>query len=363
MDGILAQYPYGLKHDKDQSPDDRALAEDVYEKSGSSLPFVRADWFIATASRPPLYHTILDLPKQARDLERMLKVDVEADFLHDKLARAGFAESGVSSHNRLVDRHTATYGAYWKSYDFSRSEGTGNLFRFPLGPAFADNPFPNQAFEHAGGEIIFNLPNGLQGYLLVDAKGDRIDVGPIDIVGDDDKTSGTAAIVNGLSCMACHRNGMQPFKDTVRDGLAVSGEARAKAQRLFAPKETMDRLLSKDEARFLAAVDQAAGSFLKVGDDRKKAIGDFAEPIGFVARAYLKDLDAADAAAELGLKDPNELSVLIRANARLRQLGLGPLQDGGTIKRSEWDSLERRFLSTFHQAALELELGTPFRAF
>ena len=68
----------------------------------------------------------------------------------------------------------------------SRSEGTGNLFRFPLGPAFADNPFPNQAFEHAGGEIIFNLPNGLQGYLLVDAKGDRIDAGPIDIVGDDD---------------------------------------------------------------------------------------------------------------------------------------------------------------------------------
>jgi len=113
----------------------------------------------------------------------------------------------------------------------------------------------------------------------------------------------------------------------------------------------------------IAAVDQAAGSFLKVGDDKKKAIGDFAEPIGFVARAYLKDLDAADAAAELGLKDPDELSVLIRANARLRQLGLGPLQDGGTIKRSEWDSLERRFLSTFHQAAHELELGTPFRAF
>ena len=361
---ILAAYPYGLKHDKDPAEADRALAADVYERSGTSQPFVRADWFVATASRPPLYHTLLDLPKHAQDLERSLKVDPEADFLNDKLARAGFAKSGISSQNRLVDRHPADYGAYWKSYDFRRSEGTGNLFRFPLGPVFDANPFPNQAFEHAGGEVIFNLPNGLQGYLLVDAKGGRIDAGPTDIVGDDDKTAGTSAVVNGLSCMACHRTGMQPFKDTIRGGLAVAGGARAKAERLFPAREAMDKLLAKDEARFLAAVDQAAGAFLKVGDDASKAIRDFPEPIGAVARGYLKDLDAGDVAAEFGLKDPRELPALIRANPRLRQLGLGPLtEDGGTIKRSEWDSLDGRFLSTFHEAARELELGTPFRAF
>ena len=124
-------------------------------------------------------------------------MDVAADFLGDQLARAGFAGSGVSSQNRLVERHPALYGAYWKSYDFSKNDGTANLFRFPLGPVFAGNPFPDQAFEHAGGEIIFNLPNGLQGYLLVDAKGKRIDAGPIEVVSDALKTSGTAAIVTG----------------------------------------------------------------------------------------------------------------------------------------------------------------------
>ena len=217
----------------------------------AAMPYVRADWFVATASRPPLYHTLLDLPKDARALERLLKVDVEADFLHDKLARAGFATSGVSSQNRLVDRHAALYGAYWKSYDFKRNEGTGNLFRFPLGPVFADNPFSRQAFEHAGGEIIFNLPNGLQGYLLVDAKGNRIDAGPIEVVGDALKTSGTAAIVTGLSCMACHQHGMIPFKDTIREGLAVAGAARDKVERLFPEKAAMDKLLGRDEARFL----------------------------------------------------------------------------------------------------------------
>ena len=360
---ILAQYPYGLKHDKDPAQADRTLAEDVYEKAGTSMPFVRADWFIANASRPPLYHTLLDMPKRAQELERMLKVDVEGDFLQDKLARAGFAKSGISSHNRLVDRHSASHGAYWKSYDFRRSEGTGNLFRFPLGPVFDANPFPNQAFEHAGGEIIFNLPNGMQGYLLVDAKGNRIDAGPTDIVGDDDKTAGTSAVVNGLSCLACHRTGMQPFKDSIRGGLAVAGEARNKVDRLFPTKAAMDKLVARDETRFLTAVDQAAGAFLKAGDDKDKAIRDFPEMIGAVARGYLKDLNADDVAAELAIEDPKTLPALIRSNARLRQLGLGPLFEGGTIKRSEWDSLEGRFLSTFHECARELDLGTPFRAF
>ena len=104
------------------------------DQTGTALPFVRADWFIATASRPPLYTILLDLPRDDRALERQLKVDVAADFLNDKLARAGFAGSGVSSQNRLVERHPALYGAYWKSYDFSKNDGTANLFRYPLGP-------------------------------------------------------------------------------------------------------------------------------------------------------------------------------------------------------------------------------------
>jgi len=32
---------------------------------------------------------------------------------------------------------------------------------FPLGPRFAGNLFDDQAFEQAGGGVIFNLPNGL----------------------------------------------------------------------------------------------------------------------------------------------------------------------------------------------------------
>ena len=140
----------------------------------------------------------------------------------------------------------------------------------------------------------------MQGYLLVDAKGNRIDAGPIEVVGDALKTSGTAAIVTGLSCMACHQRGMIPFKDTIREGLAVAGAARDKVERLFPEKAAMDKLLGRDEARFLKALDEATGPFLKVGDDRDKDIRDFAEPIGAVARAYLKDLGPAEVAGRAG---------------------------------------------------------------
>src|SRR5262249_15929206 len=176
-DEVSKHYPYGLKLDGQRDEQTRSVATEVYRLSGIDLPVLRADWLVATATRPPLYHTILDLPDTDAKLEQLLPVDPTETFLRDKLARAGFAKSGVSSQNRLIERHEAAYGAYWKSFYFKTNYGTGNLFRFPLGPAFKDNPFADQAFVHAGGELIFHLPNGLQGYLLVDAKGKRIDEG------------------------------------------------------------------------------------------------------------------------------------------------------------------------------------------
>src|SRR5262249_9288253 len=158
--------------------------------------------------------------------------------------------------------------------------------------------------EHAGGEIIFNLPNGMQGYLLVDAKGKRIDAGPADVVADSLRTSGTTEVVNGLSCMACHDQGMRKFKDTVRAGLGVAGAAGEKAEGLSRDAPELDGVLARDEAGFLRAVEEAPGPFLNLGGDAAKPIRDFPEPIGTVARAYLKELGAAEVAADLGLADP-----------------------------------------------------------
>jgi serine/threonine-protein kinase len=357
---VMRAYPYGLRYATHSDADLQKLDDDIALMTACELPLVRADWFVATATRPPLYHALLQLPKHAGELERQLGVDVAANFLRNELARAGFAQSGVSGQNRLVERHDARFQAYWKSYDFKADNTRSALPQLPLGPAFPGNPFPNQVFTHDGGELIWHLPNGLQGYLLIDGRGNRIDEGPIAVVGDALKTSGTNAIVTGVSCMACHKHGMIPFKDQVRDGTAVQGEARRKVQRLYPEAKAMDEKVREDADRFLKALERATGPFLKVGADKAKDIRDFVEPVGEIARLYrLVDLDLAMTAYELDVASPADLKALIAGSKRLRDLGLGVLLTaGGALKRSEWERVGAT--SLFQRVAREIEKGSPF---
>jgi len=359
---ILKRYPYGLKHDRYPDDDEtREIARGLYELSGTELPMIRADWFIATASRPPLYHSLLRIPESAVDLERDLKVDVIANFQRDRLWRAGFTSSGISGQNRLVERHEAAFGSYWKSYDFKTNQGRGNLFQFPLGPVFKEHPHPDLAFKHDGGEIIFNLPNGMQGYMLIDSNDRRIDEGPIDVVSDRLKTSGTPAIVNGLSCMACHTTGMIRFKDTVAANSAAAGAALEKLRALFPRQAEMDKLIDEDEARFLLALDKATGAFLRSGPNDKTDITSFPETIGPIARWYrMQELGADEIAAELGMRDSKPLKEAIQANRLLKNLGLGPLAANETIKREAWESTHF-FISPYQETSRILELGSPKR--
>jgi serine/threonine-protein kinase len=127
-------YPYGVTHE--QYPEDDGFnrdARDVYRMVGTKMPAVRADWFVAFATQPPAYHNHLRLPENAGELEKQLRVNVAANYHRDHLARSGFKESGVSQQNRLVERHEAAFGAYWKSSDFKDDTGAGNLINFPLG--------------------------------------------------------------------------------------------------------------------------------------------------------------------------------------------------------------------------------------
>jgi mono/diheme cytochrome c family protein len=357
---VMKQYPYGLDYTGNRNPRLAALDKVITTETDCEVPVVRADWFVAAATQPPVYHVLLDLPENARVLEQRLGVDVLANFRAGRLARAGFAASGVSGQNRLVERHLAGDRAYWKSYDFKARTPRNVLTRFPLGPEFDGHPFPQQAFRHAGGEIIFHLPNALQGYLLVNNKDERIDAGPVEIVSDSQKTGGTPAVLNGLSCMSCHKHGMLPFKDAVRDGTAVGGDALALVRRLYPAQDDMDRLVRQDADRFLTALGLATGSFLRLDEDRQRPLRDFPEPVGEVARTYLlKDLGPAEAAYELGLDGPDRLRALIDASRALRALGLAPLAAGRSIRRDEWETLDGT--SLFQKVAHELQLGTPLR--
>ena len=358
---VRKAYPYGLNFQQQDNETLRDLAKEVATLAQDEFPYYRADWFLATASRPPLYHVLLELPEEVEALRDRLNVDVAADFQTDRLVRAGLISSGVSAQNRLVDRHHSLYGAYWESYDFKTNEGRGNLLRFPLGPTVsAGETFAEQSFQHDGGEIIFNLPNGLQGYFLINEKGARIDEGPIAVVSDTLRTSGTPSIVNGLSCMACHSRGVIPFRDVLRDSAAVFGTARSKVQTLIPTQEALDKIFQKDRDRFGRALAIVTDGMLGPGAASDEDPGASGEPIGVMGRWYIRELGPDEAAAELGIEDARDLAAMVRGNRRLRELGLRPLGQGGTIKRDVWSNPESGS-SLFHEAAREFEVGIPLR--
>jgi len=311
---IETQYPYEIEFN---APTQTALREkltNLRETMACEVPFVHVDWFLATASLPPLYHDILGLPETDRELETRLEVNVVENIRNapgKRVWRAGFNDSGVSNHNRVVERHESRYGAYWKSYDFAGSVGTQNIFTHPL------------SFTHDGGEIIFNLPNGLQAYYLADAGGRHLDAAPINIVSNPAASDPT--VRNGLSCIGCHTEGMKDFQDTVRGVIQRNANPpfnKARALQLYTDKATMDRLVSEDTARYRQALEATGGVFGGI------------EPVQRFHEAFQRPLDAAHAAAAVGLETETFLQ-RIRQNVGLKNLGLLVLETG-TIKRDTW---------------------------
>ena len=359
---VLQEYPFGLEW-TDKSLND--LAESVNERLGGGnrlknrIPYVRADWFVARASRPPLYDTLLALPETEASLEAELGVTFQEDFNNDTLVRAAFTQSGVSRHNRLVDRHVGrSTGYYYRSHDFGKSFDRALLARFPLGPKFEGNRFADQAYEQDGGEIVFRLPNGLQGYMIVNAKGDRVSEAPVEIVRDRDEISGSPVVVNGISCMGCHRHGIQPYRDNVRQFVVLGRDAGDKVQRLYRDGAELDELLRADRDSFLSALERTIGPFLKQAEHQDKEITFFPEPVREVAVLYNGGLGLEEAAFELGHK-PAELRSAI-SSAAFQEMGLGPLlAKDNRIPREMWDSKFDRGASLFQAVARELGSAIP----
>ncbi len=359
LDANIAGYPYGLVRGSDE-------AQRVYELTQCDLPYVRADWFVYHASRPPLYHELLGLPAHQKSLEAELGVNSLENFDRDRVLRAAFRRSGVSDHARMVQRQDAKHGAYWDSFDSDADGGDADFFTKPLGPIIPGRR-RGAAFKHAGGEVIFHLPNGLHGYYLATAEGERINEGPITIVRDPQQFSGSNAIVNGISCMGCHRQGYIPFEDTLRAGFErLKGQAVAdKVLKIFPTAEEMALRLGEDRERYLLSLDKACLEFLRTGPDDNRRAGDFPEPITHVSKRYDRKPGFDEIARELllptdeqlaeqlGIPTKTDLKSQLKLNEFFQSLGLEPLSRGEVMARPVWESV-------FHRTARALKLGVPY---
>lgn len=315
---IETVYPYAIDFDAHLHAGLHKKLVGLQQEMDCEVPFVQADWFLAKASLPPLYHDILGLPETDRQLERELGIDVEQNLQRApgrSVWRAGTNASIVSENNRVVERHKSRYGAYWKSYDFAGNVDRQNIFNYPL------------SFRQDGGEIIFNLPNGLQAYYISDGSGNRIDEAPPEIVPN--PIARDKIVRNGISCIGCHTEGMKTFKDEVRAVITETANPaydRDQALRLYVEEAVMDRYVEQDTERYRTALEATGDTF-----------GGIVEPVHRFYEAFQGALDASHAAAALGMETEVFLEK-IGNEPSLQSLGLTGLLSGGSVKRDVWES-------------------------
>ncbi len=330
FDLVLLEYPYGTTYQASATFDE--LASEFLAIAGQVRPiaYIRADWFVSVATQPPLYHDLLGLPFKLEEIEKLLDVKAQEDLDSGKARRGGVTVSGVSRNNRVLERHAARFGAFWESFDFRTSIAKENLFRDPI------------HLNPAGREILFNLPNGLQGYFLCDAKGDRLEAAPTEIVTD--RFSADQVVRNGLSCIRCHDAGMKEFIDTVRPAVLQlpdnPGFDKARVLQLYADQAELSALLKEDADRFTKALQEALG--------RLPA----REPLIGVSQRFLDaPISLTKAAAELGLSDPGKLKAIFGSKS-FTSLGLAPLASVGVVRRDTWEA-------AYDQVVRNLGVGTP----
>ncbi|MBU6303400.1 MAG: c-type cytochrome [Verrucomicrobia bacterium] len=336
---VIRFYPYGI------TGIDKQKERLIEKATGCPMAYVRADWFTFAAAQAPLYVDLLErvfgVPAGGPEgtlerWEKRLGVNRIGNLQKGEAIRAGFQYSGVSEANRLIERHGLGKhpGAYWISYDFTPlgPKPTQQLTRAPLGPVDAQLTANREhAFEHDGGEVIFHLPNGLQGYLLTTATGKRLDRAPIEIVQDDQRADNQ--ILNGVSCIGCHDQGMkappsqgksvEKIRDEVRPVVEASGILDFKGKQLlgamYVAPEELRSVMKEDMARFQKAQEAVVGG-----------LAGAAEPVLALYNDFRSSLNATKLAAEFGL-GYDELLQLMKEEAASSE-GLSVLRHSLELK-------------------------------
>ena len=121
--------------------------------------------------------------------------DSLSDLVSEGAVTMGFSQSGVTVNNRVLSRinisYGTSYGYLWGSRDFLERGGASDLHFNPEVPADA-------------GEYIFSLPNGLQGYFILNSKGELIQAADVRIARDPLRNDHT--VFAPASCISCHGN-------------------------------------------------------------------------------------------------------------------------------------------------------------
>jgi serine/threonine-protein kinase len=305
-------------------------ADDLKADAATRIPFLPVNVFIQATEFGDLYYALIDGRQNLFDFEReVLNIDTVTEIEDNDLMRAGFANSGVSKQERVLNRFDSGIAGglnYWISFDFDGGNGGDGANGFEQNVAnesiFAD-PLD---FAFAGGEAIFSLPNGMQAYYVAAADGLRLAEAPIGVVIDPAQNNGL--VTNGASCHSCHNAGMITFTDTVRQYVEENkrdfdNETYESVMIQYVDAQTFQRQMDADSEMHVRAL-EAAGVPADTPDAVSRTYLDF----------QLGNIDINIAAGELGVPADELLREINTLDPRIGQLDL----EGGFIDRNIMDA-------------------------
>lgn len=326
--------------------------EELQSYTGSIGAILRADFFCFYSTLEDdlttknviegFYSRFLGLPEDEAGLLKLL--DIEEEKLKNVDRRAAITESGTNSdgkpvalNNRYLVRLPTTTsphgGYYWSTLDYINSIGARNVY----------NDLLTRGKD--GGEIIFSLPNHLQGYFLVAAQQvqgktvfKRIAQVPDNIAVD---RNFYHARVKISTCAACHPKGINRFKCVINDellrpappgGLIELTEYKAfdanRVKRLY--NADLLSLVLADQTNYISSLLQATGM---TPEQYSSAY------ISFIA-GYENSITSTQACWEFGVEDVSQQGIeayLADKVVSTTRGNLLALVKGGVIKRDAFE--------------------------
>ncbi len=291
---------------------------------GVNQPWLHFDNLLLAANTPAVYYKLLRVSQKFDAFTQDVGANYKEDLANGDAVLAGFNGSPITElKNRLLSRHDIVSGGkqsyLWVTYDVAAPADAAaqNLFQFPL---LKDTGSRNAVYNFQASEAIWGLPNGLQGYALFDAAGNRLNAAAQNIV-TDNRSPITTEIRTAISCHRCHEGGLLTAPDQVRDHVLANASEFQRddvdlVSLLYVPANSLAATFTRDNAQFARALAAVHANPL-------------ADPVNLATDYLQLDWSAAKVAAFLFLTEEQfKAGLLQSAQGKLQ---VGQLLTGGAV--------------------------------
>lgn len=183
--------------------------ESLRKLTHTRYPLGRADWFAVYSLWGKGYYRFLGIDPdkgKEKDLEDLARLDRKLS--KESILKAVTDTKIVTLNDRILVRFLAnslpTGSYFWESLDTDEGIDDGDFVLNLINPTIKAK------------EIIFSLPNGLQGYGLSNAEGKLLEVAAINIAVDKRSGFQDAQVWTARNCITCHAQGLWEVQDKIR---------------------------------------------------------------------------------------------------------------------------------------------------